>query len=117
MIIDINGKSLSDSCDVFLYYSKFANKELFADLMSLNSSIKKTKEGKVDVNNLINNPNFFNLFKNLYFAGRCSFEDKLISHSVLKNELTMKTLMDINFYNSMFEFIGGILPEENKKKV
>lgn len=112
MIIEFNGKSLSDSCDVFLYYSKFSGKELFADLMSLGKTFQKDK---VDIEKVVSNSDFFNLFKNLYFAGRCAFEDKLLPLSILKNELTLKNVMDINFYNTMFEFIGGILPEDKKK--
>lgn len=116
MVIEFKGKSLSDSCDVFLYYKKFSNKELFADLMSFNNSIKKSKDGKIDTSALVENSNFFDVFKNLYFAGRCAFEDKSIPLSTLKKELTIKTMFDMEFYNTMFEFMGGIIPEDDKKK-
>jgi len=115
MIIEFNGKSLSDSCDVFIYYSKLCNKELFADLICLQKLFTKTN-GKIETDSILKDPTFFDFFKNLYFAGRCAFEDKLVPLSVLKNELSIKSLMNLDFYNKMYEFIGGMLPEENKKK-
>ena len=32
MIIEVNGKSLSDSCDVFIYYSKLTNNKKIHNL-------------------------------------------------------------------------------------
>lgn len=114
MIIEINGKSLSDSCDVLMYYSKISNNQLLADLMNMNKLFTK-KNGKIDVENIVTNDNFTNFFTNLYFAGRCAFENKLIPLAILKNELSLKLLMSLDFYNKMFEFIGGIMPDDKKK--
>ena len=116
MIIEIKGKSVSNNSDVLLYYSQFAKKPLFTDLINLQKVFIKDKDGKINAEKIMESEDFLNFFKNLYFSGRCAFEDKLISISELKEEATVDLLMDINFYNKMYEFIGGIVPKETKKK-
>lgn len=120
MIIEVNGKSLSDSCDVFIYYSKLTNnKKLFSDIISLRklaSVIKMWKENESAVDNVDELEEMFYIFRDLYFAGRCAFEDRLIPMSELKEEISIKSLFDFDFYTKMFEYIGGVMPTTNKKK-
>lgn len=117
MIIEINGNSLSDTCDILTYYAQFAKKPFLSDLANMGKFIKLDSNRKLidtpeDVLTKIDVSEFF---KNLYFAGRCAFEDKLIPLSELKSELSLPVLLSEEFYKKMSILVQGITPSQKKK--
>ena len=110
-MIEYNGKSLLNSILVTRYFKQISGKKFFEEFKNYEDMLKK-KKGKLAIEDF---DDYTELFLDIYLAGRCAFEKRLLTVEEQDNELSEIQVLDINFYNIVADFMKNIV-EITKKQ-
>lgn len=114
-MIEYKGKPLLNNILVTRYFKQISGKKFFEEFANLNNLIKK-KKGKnknlaLDYDEF---DDFTDLFLNVYLAGRCAYERRLLSVEEQDNELADIPVADSEFYQVIYEFMDDLVKTSQK---
>lgn len=110
-MVDYKGKSLLNNILVTRYFKQISGKKFFEEFNNYNELAKK-KKGKFDIDDF---DDFTELFLNVYLAGRCAFEKRLLTVEEQDNELSLIPMCDMDFYELIAEFMKEIVETTQKQ--
>lgn len=116
-MIEYKGKPLLNNILVTRYFKQISGKKFFEEFANLSNLIKKKGEkGKNKELALSYDEfdDFTDLFLNVYLAGRCAYERRLLSVEEQDNELADIPMADVEFYQIIYDFMDELVKTSQK---
>lgn len=110
-MINYKGKALLNSILVTRYYKQISGKKFFEEFKNYDKMIK-SKKGKLSIDDF---DDYTELFMDVYLAGRCAFEKRLLTVEEQDNELSEISICDLEFYRTVGEFMKAIVETAQKQ--
>lgn len=113
-MIEYKGRPLLNNILVTRYFKQISGKKFFEEFANLNTLIKKKGKGKNQTLSYDEFDDFTDLFLNVYLAGRCAYERRLLSVEEQDNELAEIPVADAEFYQVIYNFMDDLVKTSQK---
>lgn len=110
-MIQYKGKTLLNSILVTRYFNQISGKKFFEEFNNYNNLLKN-KKNKLGIEDF---DGVSELFLDIYLAGRCAAEKRLLTVEEQDNELSEISTLDVEFYDTVAEFMKNIVETSNKQ--
>lgn len=107
MVVEINGKSLSNNFDVFTYYEEITGSDLMSDMAMRSKKLSYIKGEQTSDEDMIKKFKLVEFSANLYHAARSAFENRLIPIKNIKDELSANVVFSEEFANKLFSLLDS----------
>lgn len=109
-MVEYNGKTLLNNVLVTRYFKQISGKKFFEEFNKFNEELKR-KKNKFAIEDY---DDFEELFLNIYLAGRCAFEKRLLTVEEQDNELAEIPMCDEKFFTVITDFMDDIVKTAEK---
>lgn len=104
-MVEYNGKTLLNNVLVTRYFKQITGKKFFEEFNRFNEELKR-KKGKFVIEDY---DDFEELFLNIYLAGRCACERRLLTVVEQDEELAEIPVCDEKFFTTISDFMNDIV--------